>query len=61
MNTELFGSLYFYHLYNFVPVGKYIAKVLREIKHSLTRFSIQLKFIFKISGINSTEETGNSI
>jgi hypothetical protein len=40
MNTELFGvTVYFYHLYNFsYSCWKYIAKVLREIKHSLTDF-----------------------
>jgi K+-transporting ATPase ATPase A chain len=57
MNTELFGviSIFIISIILAVPVGKYIAKVLREIKHSSIFNPIE-KFIFKISGINSTEE-----
>jgi hypothetical protein len=48
MNTELFGVISIFILYNFSrSFRKYIAKILREIKHSLTRFSIQLKIYFQ--------------
>jgi K+-transporting ATPase ATPase A chain len=59
MNTELFGviGIFILSILLAIPVGKYIAKVFTGDKTFLDPiFNPIEKFIFKISGINSTEE-----
>ena len=59
MNTELFGviSIFIISIIVAVPVGKYIATVFTGDKTFLDPIFHPIeKFIFKISGINSTEE-----
>jgi K+-transporting ATPase ATPase A chain len=59
MNTELLGviSIFIITIVLAIPVGKYIAKVYLGDKTFLDPiFNPIEKFIFKISGINSTEE-----
>jgi K+-transporting ATPase ATPase A chain len=49
MNTELFGviSIFIISIILAVPVGKYIAKVLREIKHSWPDFQSNWEIYFQ--------------
>ena len=57
MNTELFGviSIFILSIVLAIPVGKYIAKVFTGDQTLLDPiFNPIEKFIFKISGINST-------
>ncbi|PVX44408.1 K+-transporting ATPase ATPase A chain [Flavobacterium sp. 103] len=59
MNTEFFGviSIFIVTIVLAIPVGRYIAKVYLGDKTMLDAiFNPIEKFIFKISGINSTEE-----
>ena len=59
MNTEFFGviSIFIVSIVLAIPVGRYIAKVYLGDKTLLDAiFNPIEKFIFKISGINSTEE-----
>jgi len=59
MNTELLGviSIFIITIILAIPIGKYIAKVFTGDKTLLDPiFNPIEKFIFKISGINSTEE-----
>ncbi len=59
MNTELFGviSIFLLSILVAIPFGKYIAKVFTGDKTLLDPiFNPIEKFIFKLSGINATEE-----
>lgn len=59
MNTELFGviSIFILSILVAIPFGKYIAKVFTGDKTLLDPiFNPIEKFIFKLSGINATEE-----
>ena len=59
MNTELFGviSIFIISIVLAIPIGRYIANVFTGDKTFLDPiFNPIEKFIFKISGINATEE-----